>query len=433
MNKKIYLFIIFFLISGCSLNKNSEFWTSSKKIVLERGFDEVLKDENVIKKEFNSNIKLKLEKIFNDNSYESLLLNNPGRSNFDSELKKISKYKFSKIDQFDQYQPELLITKKNTLIFFDDTGTVLNFAKNSKLIWKNNIYSKNEKKQNPILYFDSNDKTLIVADNLAKYYAIDINSGKTIWSKNNVAPFNSQVKIFKDKFFVIDFENILRCFSIKDGTEIWNFKTEKSFIKSQQKLSLIINNNKVIFINTLGDLTSVDIETGNLIWQTPTQSSAIYENYFSLKNSDLISANNSIFFSNNQNEFFAINEKNGVIRWKQNLNSNLRPTFTDGLIFTVTLEGYLAVIDSRNGNIVRMTNILNQIRNPKKKNIKPEGFIISKDKLYLSLSNGRLIIIEILTGKPLDIIKIDSQKISRPYILNNKMFIVRDNAIIKLN
>ena len=80
-----------------------------------------------------------------------------------------------------------------------------------------------------------------------------------------------------------------------------------------------------------------------------------------------------------------------------------------------------------------MTNILNQIRNPKKKNIKPEGFIISKDKLYLSLSNGRLIIIEILTGKPLDIIKIDSQKISRPYILNNKMFIVRDNAIIKLN
>ena len=94
----------------------------------------------------------------------------------------------------------------------------------------------------------------------------------------------------------------MRCFSIKDGNEIWNFKTEKSFIKSQQKLSFIINNNKIVFINTLGDLTSVDIETGNLVWQTPTQSSTIIENYFSLKNSDLISANNLIFFSNNQNE-----------------------------------------------------------------------------------------------------------------------------------
>ena len=210
------------------------------------------------------------------------------------------------------------------------------------------------------------------------------------------------------------------------------FQTEKSFIKSQQKLSFIINDNKIVFINTLGDLTSVDIETGNLVWQTPTQSSTIIENYFSLKNSDLIFANNSIFFKQ-PNEFFAVDENNGTIKWKQNLNSNLRPTFVDELVFTVTLEGYLVAIDSRNGNIVRMTNVLSIIKNYKKKNIKPEGFIISNDKIFLSLNNGRLVVIETLTGKPSDVVKIDSQKISRPYILNNEMFIVRDNAIIKLN
>ena len=71
-----------------------------------------------------------------------------------------------------------------------------------------------------------------------------------MWSKYNSSPFNSQIKTHKNKFFVIDFENILRCFSIKDGNEIWNFKTEKSFIKSQQKLSLIVNNNKeTLFFN----------------------------------------------------------------------------------------------------------------------------------------------------------------------------------------
>ena len=91
------------------------------------------------------------------------------------------------------------------------------------------------------------------------------------------------------------------------------------------------------------------------------------------------------------------------------------------------------MLDSRNGNIARMTNVLKQIKNFKKKNIKPVGFIVANDKIYLSLNNGRLIIIETLTGKSLDIVKIDNQKISRPYILNNEMFIVRDNAIIKLN
>ena len=435
MNKTFHLLILFLFILNCSLDTKTGFWSQSEKLKFENKplEEKLFVDVKIYQKEFNPDLKIRLKKNFKKNSFVNNLLNNNGIVEFNGELKKVSKYKFSKVSQFDYYQPELLLTEKNTLIFFDDKGTILNFSNDNKLIWKNNIYSKNEKKQNPVLYFASNKEILIVADTIAKYYAININTGKLIWFKNNSSPFNSQVKIFKDKFFVIDYENILRCYSLKDGKEIWNVKTEKSFIKSQQKLSFIINNNRLVFINTLGDLSSIDVETGNLVWQTPTQSSAIYENYFSLKNSDLIAENNNIYFSNNQNDFFAIDERNGVIKWKQTLNSNLRPTFADGLIFTVTLEGYLTVIDSRNGNILRMTNILSQIKNFKKKKIKPEGFIVTKDKIFLSLNNGRVIIVETLNGKILDIIKIDNEKISRPYVLNNNMFIVRDNAILKLN
>tara|TARA_B100000953_G_scaffold238494_1_gene199959 strand:- start:326 stop:1633 length:1308 start_codon:yes stop_codon:yes gene_type:complete len=435
VNKLFYIFTLFLFISNCSLDTKTGIWSKSEKLNSENlNIEEKLFEKpEIFQKEFNNDLKIRLKNDLKKKSFVNNLLNNNGVVEFEGKLEKISKYKFSKISQFNQYQPELLITNRDTLVFFDEKGTILNFANDSKLIWKNNIYSKTEKKQNPILYFASNDQTLIVADNIAKFYAINLNDGKLIWSRYNIAPFNSQIKIHKDKFFVVDFENILRCFSIADGKEIWNFKTEKSFIKSQQKLSFIINNNKLIFINTLGDLSSIDIETGNLFWQSPTQSSAIYENYFSIKNSDLISAKNTIYFSNNQNEFFAIDEINGNLKWKQNLNSNLRPTFADGLVFTVTLEGYLIAIDSRNGNILRMTNVLSIIKNYKKKKIRPVGFIISKDKIYLSLNNGKLIIIETLTGKPIDIIKIDNGKISRPYVLKSNMFIVRDNSILKLN
>ena len=435
MNKLFYLLVIFLFLSSCSLDTKSGLWTKTEKLDSENKNLEVkiFEENEIYERELNIDLKIKLRNDFKKNSFINNLSNNNGVVNFDGSIDKIKKFKFSKIDQFDNYQPELLITKKNNLIFFDDKGTVLNFSSDNELIWKNNYYSKREKKLKAILYFAANEKTLIVADSISKYYAININDGKLNWINNNIAPFNSQIKIFKDKFFVVDFENILRCFSIKNGKEIWNFKTEKSFIKSQQKLSLIINNNRVIFTNTLGDISSLDIETGNLIWQTPTQSSDIYENYFSLKNSDLISENNTIYFSNNQNEFFAIDQRNGVIKWKQNLNSNLRPTYADNLVFTITLEGYFVAIDSRNGNIVRMTNIINKIKKYKKENIKPIGFIVSQDKVYLSLSNGRLIIIETLTGKPIDIKKIDNEKISRPYVLNNDMYIIKDNAILKLN
>jgi len=435
VNKIFYFLILFLFISNCSLDTKTGLWSQSENLKSEKESveEKLFKDIEIYEKEFNEKLKIKLKNDFKKNSFINNLLNNNGVIEFNGKISKISKYRFSKISQFDYYQPELLITDNNTLVFFDEKGTILNFSKNNKLIWKKNIYIKNEKKQNPILYFASNNQTLLVTDSIAKYYAINLKNGELIWSKNNSAPFNSQIKVFKDKFFAIDFENILRCFSIKDGKEIWNFKSEKSFIKSQQKLSFIINDNKLVFINTLGDLSSIDINTGNLVWQTPTQSSAIYENYFSLKNSDLIAENDTIYFSNNKNEFFAIDERNGVIKWKQNINSNLRPTYADGLVFTVTLEGYLVAIDARNGNIVRMTNVLNIIKNYKKKNIIPEGFIVTNDKIYLSLNNGRLIIIDTLNGKPIDIKKIDNEKISRPYVLNNDMFIIRDNAILKLN
>ncbi len=435
MNRLLYIILIFLIISNCSLDTKTGIWSKSEKISSEKNKNEekLFVKPEIFEKEFNTSLKIRLKNNINKKSFVNNLINNNGIVGFDGKVEKVSKYKFKKISKFDLYQPELLVANNNTLIFFDEKGTIFNFSNDNKLIWKNNFYSKVEKKQNPILYFASNDNTLIVADNVAKFYAINLKDGKLIWSKNGIAPFNSQIKIYKDKFFVVDFENVLRCFSIKNGNEIWKFKTEKSFIKSQQKLSLILSKNKVIFINTLGDLSSIDIETGNLFWQSPTQSSSIYENYFSLKNSDLIAEKNTIYFSNNQNEFFAIDETNGILKWKQNLNSNLRPTFTDGLVFTVTLEGYLAVIDSRNGNIVRMTNVLSEIKNYKKKNIKPVGFILAKDKIYVSLSNGRLLIVDTLNGKSVDILKIDNQKISRPYVLNNSMFIVRDNAILKLN
>ena len=85
------------------------------------------------------------------------------------------------------------------IIFFDNKGTILKFDASSKLKWQKNIYSKSEKKLNPVLQFANNKKNLIIADNIAKYYMLDINNGNLIWTRNNSAPFNSQIKIFEDK------------------------------------------------------------------------------------------------------------------------------------------------------------------------------------------------------------------------------------------
>ena len=435
-NKILSFFFILVLTTNCSLNNKSKFWSKSKILKKENlEVKEVFKEPEIYEKEFNTELKIKINEKVKKNSFINNLTNNNGLVSFEGLLDNISKYKFSKITNFDKYQPDLLITPKKTLVFFDDKGTILNFDEQSNLIWKNNIYKKKDRKHKPILYFAGNNENLVVVDNIANYYVLNLNNGKLKWIKGNPSPFNSQVKIFKDKFFAVDFENVLRCYSIITGDEIWNYKTDQTLIKSQQKLSIAINksNKSIYFLNSLGDLTAIDTETGNLIWQTPTQSTDIYENSFMLNNSEIIYANNSIYFSNNENEFFSIDAKTGVVKWKQTINSNLTPLFIDNLLFTITLEGYLTILDPRNGNIVRMTNIFNKIKKAKKKQIYPTGFVVGKNKIYTSLSNGELIIIDILTGKSKEIIKLTGDKISRPYVMNDSLYIVKNNAVIKTN
>ena len=434
MNKILNLLLVVFFTTNCSFNSNSTFWSGEKKIQKEVSFTirEINEKQPVLQNEFNADLKINLTDKKIENELISKFYNNDGISSYDGTLKSISKYSFSKIDKFERYEPEIIINE-DTIIFFDDKGAILKFDNNSKLLWKKNYYTKTEKKNKPFLFFANNLNTLIVADTIAKYYAININSGELIWSKNNKSPFNSQIKIYKDKFFIVDDSNILKCFSLSDGSLIWEFKTQDALIRSQKKVSLALKNNKIIFSSTIGDLTAVDVETGKLVWQTPTRSNRIIEETMFLKISDIIIGGNSIFFSNNENEFFSIDEETGILNWKQNINSSLRPAYIDDLIFTVTEEGFLIVIESNTGNIIRSTYLFESIKEKKRKKINPIGFIVGKKNIYLSTNIGRLFVIDILSGKTQSVIKIDNKKISRPKVLNQNLYIAKDNSIVKLN
>ena len=392
----------------------------------------IFKKDKIYKNELNSNLKIKLSEKIIKKSFINNFNNNNGRTNYDGDLKKSSRFKFSKIDNFEYADPEIVFDKDN-LIFFDNKGSILKFTNSSKLVWKKNFYNKYEKKLKPLLSFANNNEVLLVTDNIAKFYAVNINSGELLWKKKNSSPFNSQIKIYKDRFFAVDINNVLRCYSIKDGNEIWQFRTEKSFIKSTKKLSLLIIDNKIIFNNSLGDISAVDIQTGNMIWQKPTQTSSIFEDTFSLMTSDLIGSKNVILLSNNRNEFYSLDIKDGSLNWKQKINSNLRPTLIGDLIFTITMEGFLVVINNKNGKVIRSTDILKKYKKKRKEKFKPIGFIVGVNNIYLTSNNGRLLVIDILTGRTSSILKIDNKKISRPFVLDQNLFIIEKSSIIKLN
>ena len=73
------------------------------------------------------------------------------------------------------------------------------------------------------------------------------------------------------------------------------------------------------------------------------------------------------------------------------------------------------------------------LRKPEIIKIKPVGFIVGSKNVYLTTDNGKLLVIDVKEGKVISILKIDNEKISRPFVLNQSLFIIKNNSIIKLD
>ena len=427
MNKFIY--IIFIFILSCSLNSNSAFWSKSEKLKTDKKISKILfQDLKPNENEFNPKLKVNLPIKNTSINYN---FNNNGFTNEQVAGENFSKYKFSKIENFSGFEPEILVDKEN-MYFFDNKGSIIKFNKNSKLQWKKNYYSKSDKKNNPILFLASEKKNLFIADTNANYYLLNKDNGNLKWKKKHSSSFNSQIKIKDDKIFIVDMENTLRCFSINNGEILWSAPTELTVVSSQKKQSLVLVKNLVIFTNSIGDLTAVDSNNGEIIWQTPTQVLGGGQ-HITLRNSEIVSDGESIFISNNNNEFFALDIRTGVIKWKQQINSEIRPVVVSNYIITISNEGLLVIINKNDGNILRINNILKNMKKKKRKEYYPVGFVISDNKVYLTTLNGRLFIINFSDASIYKILKLDKEKLQTPVYFNKELYIAKDNSIIRIN
>ena len=432
MIRLILLLIAFIFVNNCSLNENSRIWTENDNdLSTKPNIKKVFEKDELIEIEFNQDLKLDLSKI---KTKKKIIenFNNPGSQSFSGELNKFATYKFSKLEEINQlnFKPIFL---PNGLIFFDKKGSIIRYDENRKVLWKKNHYSKSEKKLYPKLNFILHKNNILVSGSIAKYYSVNLETGDLNWSKNNVYPFNSEIKKYKNKFFVVDYKNTLRCYFIEDGSECWNLQTEDSFTVSNSKFSLLIVDDMIIFNNSIGDITAVNYENGMIVWQLPTQSSNIINETYNFKTSKLISDGNSIYISNNKNEFYSIDAKTGNLNWKNEINSNVTPIIIGNLIISISNEGFMNVVDKDKGNIIRITDFFINYKKKKRKEIYPVGFAIGNKNLYLTNTDGKMIVADLESGDIINIEKVSSNFVSKPFIFNNSLFLIRNGSIVQYN
>ena len=385
VTKNQYFFFwvfVFLIITNCSFDTKSGIWTGNKKIVEEKEvFIRIDEESKIIKEEINSKLIINIkEGSLNKNWFFSdvNLKNNIPHLLFNGSLKNISKFKFKKSANLAFYSPEILLSEKY-IIFYDNNGFLVKYNSNKEILWKTRISNKKQQKSITSISLALLENIIYGSDNLGKYFALDLNTGKLKWEKKHINFFNSQIKVKNKKIFLVDIDDNLICLSTIDGNLLWHFETESSLIKTTKKASIIISEKYAVFVNSRGTLSKLNLDTGYLVWQLQTQNTLINNETNFLKNSELVYSNNELFLSNNKNGFYSIDFKTGTINWKQKINSSIRPIILDSLVLTINDDGYLIAIDANKGDIVRATYLLDKFNKRKKKDDIIEGIIDKED------------------------------------------------------
>ena len=443
IKKKIVFFLIFISLNNCSFDNKTGIWGEGKKekrriSELEKkqkqilDIEKIYSSENIYSKEKSLTNKIILSKPKNISAWKMSGLNNQNflgniylpRVNNTFLKKKIGKDKFSIHKAMTP-----LLAFNNNIALSDDTGTIFYINKRGKIKWKKNIYKKIYKKVHKNLVFSIYQNNIYVADNIGFIYSIGLNNGKLVWIKNHGIPIKSNIKIYKNKIFLINQDNRILCFNTKNGSKIWDIRSVPSFIKLQNFLSSAISKQgDVIAINSSGDLLKVNANNGKIAWSLNTLESTLAHASDFFKSSEIVIIDDNIIVSS-KSSLFSYNLNTGYTNWKQEVSSIGAPIIDGKNIFILTDNGYFVIIDKDTGIIISSTNIL-KILKKKKQETKITGFIMGSGKIYSVTSNGYLIVSSPVSGKVEYFKKIGDPVTSTPIINNGKLYILTKNSRI---
>ena len=441
---KLIFFLIFILLNNCSFDNKTGLWKDSenekiKISELEKEQKEIIDTEkvysstNIFSKEVLLARNITLSKPKKNSLWLMTNLNNQNYlgniylPNIDNIFlkKKIGKNKFSMSKTITS-----LLVHKNNIIFSDDTGTIFNVSEYGKIKWKKNIYKKLYKKIYKNLSFSIYKNNIYIADNIGFIYVINLNSGKLVWIKNYGIPLKSNIKIFDNKIFLMDQDNRIICLNIKDGSKIWDILSISSFIKSQNLLSLSVSKKgELISISSAADLFKINVNSGSIYWSRNVSDSLFADDTDFFKTSDIVITDDDEIIFSTGSSIFSYDINNGDIIWQNEVSSVDAPIVDGKNIFFVTENGYFVILDKDTGKIVSSKNILKILKKRKQKT-KITGFIMGSGMLYSVTLNGYLIVSSAFSGKVEYFKKIGDSITSSPIINNGKLYILTENSRI---
>ena len=457
MNKFLPI-IVAIVLNSCSLDNKTGIWKDASNIPLDnqdvetisnsqddiRYEDVNLKNETYNKEKaplnFDSSRIIAPIKIISWPEQYGISSNNISNFSYGNKKNLLSKSrKLSKANKNKHNSNQKIIFYKKNLISHDSKGTIFIYSLSSnKKIFEYNFYKKNFKKFNKQISLIVNKNTLYAADNLGYLYAFNLNNNTIKWAKNFGIPFRSNLKFANNQIFVASQDNIIHSIDSTTGSKNWQFATSPTALKSdfENNFALDLINNNLLFLNTSGELYSINYETKKINWVLNFKNASLTEDTNLFFSQPLVIISNNVIVATEKsllNYDILTSKKN----WTLNAELVVKPVVNMNYTYAILKNNLLICVDNINGNVIWSKNIFTSLYERKlKNNFKSVvDFKIVNSEINIYTNNGYLLSFDLANGKLNNLNRISKKGISSKIVFldENMLFIDRDNKLLKFN
>ena len=438
--KLIFILVIFVLLQHCSFDKKSGIWkevdqvANNKENKILEGFIDLNSEKKIFNEIIQSKQKIslysnpKILKNLNDHSLNEINTLNLSYKELNKEIfrsKKISKNIINK----------KIFFNNDNLIFTDKKGNIVIYSIEEKKIFRKfNFYKKKNKSINKKLNLVIKDEVIYTSDNIGYIYAYNYRENIILWAHRHKTPYRSNLKIHKKTIIASDQNNNLFFLDIKTGKELKKIPTEQINFSNNFTNNIIIDEEKIFFLNSYGSLYSFD-EKMNINW-------------FVNLNQKIKESPSNIFFSNEilifkknifiltNNNLYVLDKFNGSVSIKKNFGSKLSPLIFKDYIFLINDGKLIVGFSIKEKKVIYSYNLIDKFKTNvklKKTSYNIKNMNIVNNSIYLFLNKPYILKIN-FNGDLEKVFKIKNNINSNPIFINDFIYYLDDkNKLVILN
>ena len=259
---------------------------------------------------------------------------------------------------------------------------------------------------------------------------LNAKDGAIIWKKNIEAPVQGAPSIFNNFVYQMTVVNELFVIDINTGKEVWRYDASLVSAIANGASSPVVDSNLVIFPSNTGELIALDSKTGSLIWSTNLIIAGAISGTLELTDIDSgpVMYKGLIYSSSLSGKFAAIDSISGGLIWEVPIKTSNNPIINGNAVFIVSNDGNLINLFNNNGSVRWIADISKEIDVNAKDAPLCSGPLLAQDNIFLVCQDGKVFKIDSNNGKYTNIFTLDSPSFISPIIINGTMIFYTEDA-----